>query len=220
MSRDQGYFLTSAMVLVFGIIWNFGFLRPNSSKTQASEPLPVIPMTLGEFQGHDVQTWAADEVRKRVAGAGFVISRNYVDVSGQEIFLDVIKGPGYSGKDPVFCYRLLGWTVLSREAIRLQSGAYLIGAIRTILSPPDGSSAKYAMIYWWLRNGEVIGNPVTMRLYQLWDLMRGESSSITNFVVWCKFSSYAGDVSPQVFTPIEKLVGSFGVASLIVPSTR
>jgi len=147
-------------------------LRGNNDRIPESEPLALIPQTISNWSGNDVQI---DQESLDVLGAGDFLSRVYAsNTNSQPIDLFVGYFPtqrtGVSIHSPRNCLPGSGWTFESSRYLYLADssgkphrvGEYVI---------TDGEHRQF-VIYWYQSHGRSIANEYLAKLYLVIDAIR------------------------------------------------
>jgi EpsI family protein len=148
------------------------FARGNKDLIPASEPLSLVPQTIGGLTGRDIQI---DQASLDVLGAGDFLSRVYEGPGeSQPIGLFIGYFPsqrtGVTIHSPKNCLPGAGWVFESSEYTDLidakgkshRVGEYIIG---------DGETRQF-VIYWYQAHGRSVANEYMAKMYLVTDAMK------------------------------------------------
>lgn len=136
-------------VMLLGALWE-GVSLPN-----ATGRLEKLPLKGLGFAGQELPL---KEVEQKVFGKADVLNRVYV-AGGQKFVLTVIDGTAdrHAVHDPLYCFKGAGWTVRSREPLRVAGGEAALLRLgkrerdaEALIWFSDGRERHAsALRYWW-----------------------------------------------------------------------
>jgi hypothetical protein len=163
MTRFLPYLTSLTLLLASGVVHGLWTERwnPSTALEEAGARLMRVPLEIGDWQGEDVETDAADYA---MAGARFYWARTYTHRHGGGTVFAILMC-GRAGKmavhTPEICYRGAGYDLLETP-------------VRTVIRDEFDAEAG---VLWSARFAKQVGTASDLRLYWGWNAGDGWQAS-------------------------------------------